>query len=98
MEPTKFTLLVNELLEPKLKRHILVRERNPKLVTEHHHEDNIVLRPRARPCDDCGDIVIGRVIFIEKRGLGTRNERWQVKCGECNKKTPLPNGLKDIKK
>jgi hypothetical protein len=96
MEPTKFTLLVNELLEPKLKSQILLRERNPKLITANHHEDSIALRPRARACDDCDKIVIGRVIYIEKRGMGTRNERWQKKCGECGKKTPLHNGLKDL--
>ena len=91
MEPTKFTLLVNELLEPKLKRHIRLRERNPNLVTEHHHEESIAMRPRARACDECGDVVIGRVIYIEKRAVGTKREHWQKKCAECGKRTPLKN-------
>jgi hypothetical protein len=91
MESKKFVLLVNELLEPKLKRHIRLRNHNPNFVIENHHEESIAMRPRARACDDCGEVVIGRVIFIEKRAIGTKNERWQKKCGECGKRTPLQN-------
>jgi hypothetical protein len=96
MEPTKFNLLVDKLLEPKLKSHIRARMTYPYVSSDNPHESSVALRPKARDCDECGLNVIGRVIFIEKRGLGSRNERWQKKCGECGKKTPLHNGLKDL--
>lgn len=96
MEPTKFTLLVNELLEPTLKSHIQRRSKYPYLWTNNPHETSIALRPKARACDDCGDTVIGRVIFIEKKSIGNKNEYWRKQCGECGKKDRLHNGLKDV--
>ena len=98
MEPTKFNELVDELLEPKLKSHIQKRSKYPYLWNDNPHESSVALRPKARACDDCDKTVIGRVIFIEKRAVGTKKEFWQKRCGECNKRTPLTNGLKDIKK
>jgi ssDNA-binding Zn-finger/Zn-ribbon topoisomerase 1 len=68
----------------------------PYVSSDNPHESSVALRPKARDCDECGLNVIGRVIFIEKKSIGNKNEYWRTRCGECNKKTRLHNGLKDV--
>jgi len=101
MEPVKFTVLVNELLEPKLKRYIEYRLKQPSVnKPDSYRDDSLALRPKEKrmPCNDCGDIVSGRVVEYVIYAHGTKNQHWKKCCNICNAKTKMKNGLKDIEK
>jgi hypothetical protein len=50
--------------------------------------DAITLKPRHRPCEDCGDMVQGRsVTYVLRRDYKTQEYRgWDKKCSECKTK------------
>ena len=101
MEPTKFTVLVNDLLEPKLKKYMEVRLKQPSsLMPGSYRNDSIALRAKEKrmPCGDCGDMVSGRVIEYVIYSMGTKNQHWKKCCNICKAKTKMENGLKDIEK
>jgi len=101
MEQTKFTVLVNELLEPKFKAKIEQRLKFPSCKkTDNHREDSTILRPRhsPQPCSDCGEIVSGRVVEYVIYAIGSKNQHWKKCCNLCKKKTKMERGLKDIEK
>ena len=99
MEPTKFTVLVNDLLEPALKTKVADRLKFPSVTPpDFFREQSMRLKPIHTPklCGDCGEIVTGRVVEYAVYAIGTKNQHWKKCCNICNSKTKMVNGLKDI--
>ena len=92
MEKSKFQSIVNELLEPALRRTLTT----PKCQRKADYQpdaDSLRLQPRGQlnPCVDCGVLVKNRVVQYAVYELST-NPHWKKKCMECGKKTAFPPG------
>lgn len=50
-----------------------------------HHEENMrwACKPQSKSCDHCGKIVEGQIIKLKMIYIGTPNQKWEKKCGEC---------------
>lgn len=58
---------------------------------------NLTVRPRPRPCDDCGESVAGRTVTYALK-LGYRDcQTWDRRCSECRLKTTVDHPLRDCR-
>ena len=100
MDPNKFTLLVNDLMEKSVKEKVALQRKLKGTEDAKLHASSIILTYKKipRPCGDCGDMVVGRTVEYAVYCMGKPNQHWKKCCNICRAKTKMERGLKDIEK
>ncbi len=81
MDKNQFEQLLDQHCEYRVKKSI---SRYAKKERE-HQEDNMkwIPKPIKKPCEDCNEVVVDRIIEYKLINIGLPNQRYQKKCSEC---------------
>ena len=95
MDNNEFKSLCDQLVTIK---HFNGRKNSPAVNNCIDGNPRITVKHPEKPCDDCGQLVSGRVVQIIKGSLGTYREHWAKKCLSCKVRARVDEFDKTVKK
>lgn len=94
MEPSVLRIIVErhyELAKPGPSSHRLQAVPDDQIF----REEGLCLKPRSRPCEECGDSVSDRRLTYSLKYYRNTEPQWIRRCSGCGVKTPVSGPFKD---